>query len=397
MSNTIIITLCSLILVAYVFNITSFRTKIPPVILLLILGWGVRQVLDFIEIVLPDFTFLLPVLGTVGLILIVLEGTLELELNRSKISVIKKSFFGALIPMLVTALIFALILHFIGGSSFRNNLLNILPLCIISSAIAIPSVKNLSAGSQEFILYESSFSDILGVLFFTFLIQNRPFTIHTAGFFSLQVLLILLIAFIATVCLTFLLNKIKHHIKFIPIIVLVILIYSISEVYHLPGLIFILIFGLFIGNIKNIEYLKRFKSLKPDILRIEVQKFRELVIEASFLLRVLFFLLFGYLLETSEIINSETLLWTFGIVLVIFLIRAVQLKLSDIALNPALFIAPRGLITILLFLTIDPAQSILFINSSVIIQVIILTALVMMFGLLLNKEKNKPGGDFEYL
>jgi hypothetical protein len=48
----------------------------------------VREI-TFFDINLPDLTATLPVLGTIGLILIVLEGSLELELNRSKVGLIK--------------------------------------------------------------------------------------------------------------------------------------------------------------------------------------------------------------------------------------------------------------------------------------------------------------------
>jgi hypothetical protein len=50
-----------------------------------------------------------------------------------------------------------------------------------------------------------------------------------------------------------------------------------------------------------------------------------------------------------------------------------------------LFIAPRGLINILLFLTIAPEQNILLVNKSLIIQVIVFSALIMMFGLMIQK------------
>ncbi len=100
MTSTIIITLCILLLIAYIFDLTSSKTRIPSVILLLLLGWGVRQLSEVLHISIPDLSTLLPVFGTVGLILIVLEGSLELELNRSKIRVIKKSVIAALLPMI---------------------------------------------------------------------------------------------------------------------------------------------------------------------------------------------------------------------------------------------------------------------------------------------------------
>lgn len=63
-----------------------------------------------------------------------------------------------------------------------------------------------------------------------------------------------------------------------------------------------------------------------------------------------------------------------------------MLKLFKMATTPLTFIAPRGLITILLFLSIPPLQQLPLIDKSLIIQIIILTAMVMMFGLLGYKK-----------
>jgi hypothetical protein len=197
----------------------------------------------------------------------------------------------------------------------------------------------------------------------------------------------IIISLVATLGLAFLLSKIQHHIKFIPITLIIILIYSISEIYHLPALIFILLFGLFLGNINKIEKFKYKEKLHLADLEKEISKFKELTIEATFLVKTIFFLVFGYLMETSEIINPSTILWAIGIVVIIFCLRAIQLKLSQLPLKPLLFIAPRGLITILLFLSIDPSQKIMLVNKSLIIQVIILTSIIMMGGLLMAKNE----------
>ena len=382
MATTLIITLCSLLLLAYVFDISARFTRIPSVIFLLITGWLVRQGTQLLKWEVPDLTPLLPVLGTVGLILIVLEGSLELEFNKSKIPLIRKSFLSSFFQLFVLAFLLAGLLTFFGEGSFKSSLTNAIPLCVISSAIAIPTVKSLSPYTREFVTYESSLSDILGVLFFNFVALNASFGFITFGSFVLQLLLITAISFGATVGLAFLLNRIDHHIKFAPIMLLVILIYAVSKVYHLPGLVFILLFGLFLGNLDELKGVKWIEKLHPENLNKEVYKFKDLIAEAAFLIRALFFLLFGYLIETHELLNSDTLLWAAGIVAAIFAIRAVQLRLAGLPASPLLYIAPRGLITILLFLSIDPAQQIALINKPLIIQVIILTALVMMFGLI---------------
>jgi hypothetical protein len=201
----------------------------------------------------------------------------------------------------------------------------------------------------------------------------------------LHLLIITAVSLIATVGLSYLLSKIEHHIKFVPIILLVVLIYELSKVYHLPGLIFILIFGLSIGNLDELKRFKWIDFFKPNELKKEVSKFKELTIEAAFLVRALFFLLFGYLIEATEVLNLETLPWALVIGFLIYLLRAIQLKLSHLPLLPLVFIAPRGLITILLFLSIEPTHTISLVNNSLIIQVIILTALMMMIGIMTNK------------
>jgi hypothetical protein len=57
-----------------------------------------------------------------------------------------------------------------------------------------------------------------------------------------------------------------------------------------------------------------------------------------------------------------------------------------------LFITPRGLITILLFLTITPEQALGIVNKSLIIQTIVISVLIMMLGLFITKNK----GQIEY-
>lgn len=389
MTIAFIITLCSLLLIAYTFELTASRTKIPSVLLLLFLGYGVKQLTDFIHIEIPDLSGLLPILGTIGLIVIVLEGALDLELNRSKFGLVRKSLTVAFVPMLVMSLVLAFAFNYFGGYGFKNSLTSAIPLCVISSAIAIPSVKYLTKRNKEFVIYESSMSDILGVLFFNFVALNVTIDFQSFLWFVVHLIIITAISFIATIGLSFLLSKIDHQIKFAPIIVLVILIYAVSKVYHLPALIFILLFGLFIGNLDELKHFKWIKKLNPDALDKEVHKFKEILIEATFIIRALFFLLFGFLINTSELLNQETLVWAGAIVAGIFIFRWIQLKLSGLPAMPLVFIAPRGLITILLFLAIDLENRIDIVGKPLIVQVIILSGVVLMLGLMVSKKKKE--------
>lgn len=389
MTTTIIIIICCLLLIGYFFDFTFSKTKIPSVILLLFLGWIIRQITIILEIQIPNLTPVLPLLGTVGLILIVLEGCLELELNKSKIKVIGKSFITALLPLFILSFLLAFLFQYFGNFTFKNSLLNAIPFCIISSAIAIPSVRYLSKSNNEFIIYESSFSDILGILFFNFMALNETISALSFLSFTIQLLIIVPISFFATVGLAFLLSRSKHHIKYAPIILIVILIYAVSKVYHLPGLIFVLLFGIFLGNIDEFKQFSWFNRFDPENLVQEVTKFKNIVSESTFLIRTLFFLLFGYLVEVSEVLNLETMFWSIGIVAGIFIVRFLLLKIIRLQVMPLLFVAPRGLITILLFFSILPEQSISIVNKSLIVQIIILTSFIMMIGVMKKQKQEK--------
>jgi NhaP-type Na+/H+ or K+/H+ antiporter len=63
-------------------------------------------------------------------------------------------------------------------------------------------------------------------------------------------------------------------------------------------------------------------------------------------------------------------------------------------LIPLLFFAPRGLITILLFISIPAESRISFINEEVITLVILFTIFIQMIGNMLSR-KNKES-DYEY-
>lgn len=391
MTTSIIITLCVLILISYIFDLTSARTKIPSVILLLLIGWLLRQIAIQLNINVPDLSEALPVIGTIGLILIVLEGSMDLELNRSKKKVVIHSMLMAFLPMLILGAGLAIIVQNVTDVSFKTALINVIPLCVISSAIAIPSAQLLSKANRELVTYESSLSDIIGVVIFNFVALNDSFGWLTFGNFFLQILITLAISFVGIIGLSVLLHSITHHVKFVPIIMLIILLYAITKILHLPGLIFIMLFGIFLANLELLRKVKWVKVFHIESLKKEHLRFKEIVAEGSFLIRTLFFLLFGFMIETEDLLDTESLLWAMAITAAIFIIRLAFMKLLKITEKSILFIAPRGLITILLFLSIAQSDKVDLISTSLVIQIVIITALFMMFGLMQNKKtKAKP-------
>ena len=154
------------IIISYFFNLYSKRSGVPAVLLLIGLGIAINYSLRISGFTKPDLLPILGVLGVVGLILIVLEAALDLELIKEKIGLITKSFVVALIGLLGTAYLSAIGLSLLMSVEFLNALLCTIPLSILGSAVILPSVDDVEKEKREFMIYESTFSDIIGIVGF---------------------------------------------------------------------------------------------------------------------------------------------------------------------------------------------------------------------------------------
>ena len=158
----ILFSVCGLIILSYLFSVLNRATRIPSVLLLLATGILLRYLLSS-----TGNSFVIPqavteILGTVGLIMIVLEAGLDLEVTKAKLPLIKSSFFSALVIFVVSSLGVAGILYWwLADTPFISCLVYAIVLSVVSSAIVLPSVHHLSAEKKEFLIYEASFSDCL--------------------------------------------------------------------------------------------------------------------------------------------------------------------------------------------------------------------------------------------
>ena len=149
-----IIGLCAVIIISFFTNILARKTNIPSVLILIGLGVGIQELLKAVHVE-PDFFSSLEILGIVGLIMIVLEAALDLELKKDKWPVIWKSFTIAALSLGLTSLALSFLIRlFVSNMEFLASMVYALPLSIMSSAIIIPSVANLTSYKKEFLIYE---------------------------------------------------------------------------------------------------------------------------------------------------------------------------------------------------------------------------------------------------
>ncbi len=389
---TLIIAASVLIILSYFFNLISKRFNIPSVLLLITTGILINQAMGSMSIGTVDWFPYLEILGIVGLIMIVLEAALDLKLEREKLPVIGKSLLIALIGLVVaTELAAAVIYFFIPGFDWLTATIYATPLSILSSAIIIPSVANMAEEKREFSVYESTFSDIFGIMLFYFLLTLAgPSTGSEAvGGFVTGLLITILVSAVASYGLIYIFQNIKTQVKTFLLIAILILLYAIGKQLHLSSLIIILVFGLVISNSHLFfpGFLK--KTIKPESIKTLYHELHIVTGETAFIVRTFFFIIFGITIVLSSLLSIQVILVSVIILATIYGLRLVLFRLfmgKDIF--PTVYIAPRGLITVLLFFAIPKELQVEQFQSGILLFIIIATSIVMTWAMLRANKKD---------
>jgi len=396
------------VIISYLFNSYSKKSGIPAVLMLIALGvlvgiftgkWDVK------------YDFVLKIFGTVGLILIVLEAALDLKLLKEKLGVIIKSLVVSVIGLGFTSYISALFLSaFINDFELIEALLVTIPLSILSSAIILPSIEDLEEEKKEFMIYESTFSDIIGIISFYAILSMNQTTSETSevyGFIASNLIGTIVFSVIVSYVLIYIFQNLKGHAKLFLLISVLLVLYALGKMMHLSSLIIILIFGLILNNYKLFfrGFLKNF--IAGEKIEDILDDFRLVTVESAFVVRTFFFILFGWSISFKELANLKSFLFAIGILSIIYIVRAIVLfifnrtiKLKEITLE--LFLAPRGLITILLFYAIPKellTEGISNVVDGILLYVILISCLVMTWSMISEKRKleRQEDEDFEVL
>lgn len=383
-TNLVLIALSGLVLISFVFDRLAQLSRVPSVLMLIGLGVGLQALVRDQGWEVPHLGRLLPVLGTVGLILIVLEGALDLHLGEGKNRLIGRALASAFFVLLVTSLSMAFVIQHFTRTTFYQSLANAVPLGVVSSAVAIPSVMHLGSEKREFLIYETSLSDILGVVLLNFVLMNPILRFSSFVHFGME---LLVITALSLGCCLLLLLAMQRNGRFFLILSALLLVYAVGKIFHLSSLLLVLVFGLFINNTSVLIPKRLTHLLNDDGLEAKLPLFKTITAEGAFFVRTLFFTVFGYTVNLNALADGQTWLMGTALVAVIFAVRGVYLKfVAKVDLIPELFVAPRGLITILLFLSI-PAKLQLVQLEGVLLLTVLLTSLALTIGLQLNHRR----------
>lgn len=353
MTTQVLLVGSALLLIAYAVDIAARRYRFPAILALLALGLVVNFFTPETQSLRGGLDTALPFLGTLGLILIVLEAALDLDIHREKFGMLARALLSAVVSILFLAGAFGLaFVWLLDVTPYLAGLLAI-PLAIVSSAVAIPAAQRLGDEAREFVTYESALADIVGVMLFYAWLGGKG----VASGFALNLfgggLLSLAISVLFVIGLYLLMNRLTGHVRFVPMMAGLLLLYATGKALNLSPLLLVLAFGLFLSNLAALQrrwyFLERMGSEEfPQVAR----EFKAQVTEFTFAVRSLFFVALGIWVDLPSLLTWPAILWALFILVVIFVSRRVILWLIRAPKVQELFwVSPRGLITVLLLLT----------------------------------------------
>lgn len=343
-----------LVFLAHLFTGIFSRTRIPDVILLIIIGIVVGPVLGLTS---PElFGAVGPVFTTITLIIILFESGIALRL-----SMLRSALGGA---MILAPVSFFLTMFVVAGITIWLTDLEILPAFILgaivgstSETVVIPLVRQMRIREETSTLLsvESSVNDVLSIVITVALVQA-----YTAGRFEIAsvsgdliaaFLVALVFGIIGAMIWSILLNRIhaiKNAMFTTPAFVFVI--YGIVETLGFSGAIAALAFGVTIGNIETIR-IPIFKTLtvKEPVGLSQTEKI--FFSEVAFLLKTFFFIYLGISLE---LISSWLIIVGLILTVVAFILRLPAVKISVSKAVPSKDVSvmavmiPKGLAAVVL-------------------------------------------------
>ena len=266
-----------------------------------------------------------------------------------------------------------------------------IPLSILSSAIILPSIEDLDEEKREFMIYESTFSDIVGIISF-YSVLNMINSPGSGGAYSelfTNLILTVIFSVLISYALIYVFQKIKGQVKLFLLIAILLLLYAVGEITNFYPLLIILIFGMTLNNYKVFFRGALMKILNQEKVEGVLDDMKVITAESAFVVRTFFFIIFGWSVYLGSLLSWSVIGLGLLVLVVIYLVRALILFIFNGAnLNPQLFLAPRGLITILLFFAIPKELSPGTDFEGVLLFVILFSCVIMTWAMIVRK-KNK--------
>ena len=292
-----------LVFLAHLFTGIFSRTRVPDVLLLIIIGICIGPAFGLVST--SQFGVVGPVMTTITLIIILFESGTALELNT-----LRSSVGGA---MALANLSFFLTMGAVAGFALWLTDLELIPAFIlgaivssISETIVIPLIKQirLRKESQAILSLESSVNDVLSIVITLALIAAYQLGEFQVAAITGKLIASFMVAIVFGVTGAFIWSKLLSRVHAIKDAMFttpafVFIIFGIVEILGFNGAIAALAFGITIGNVESIQFPVFKKPVADEPVGLTTTE-RVFFSEVAFLLKTFFFVYLGISLELTS-------------------------------------------------------------------------------------------------
>ena len=393
--GNLVLSIGIIIFAAHLFTAMFKKTKVPDVLLLIIIGIFIGP--NFLNILNPhDFGFAGPILSSIALILMLFEGGNQLSLTNLKDS-LKDSVPITLVSFLLifiisTSLVFIFVTQDILTAMYSGAILG-----NISPAVVVPFIKllELSEKTKSLLFIESAMTDVLTIVLALTLLDSfgsGDLTIlGLVGQLLTSLVMATLLGLGGAILWSIVLEKIRQfpNTMFTTLAFLFIL-YGLADRLGYSGPITILVFGILLANAKKVplEIVRKFGSSElSEFSILEKSFFSEII----FIVKTFFFIYLGLSIQFGNFtIIVGGLIMSFAIYGCRFIVVRLILPNTETKREAVLIssIIPKGLaaavlVELPLFNTQFPIETLLLFETvrglvySVVFFSIILTAIMV--------------------
>jgi len=395
-----------LVFAAHLFEAVFRRTRIPDVLLLIIIGLCLGPFFHVVSV--SDFGELGTAFTIITFIVILFEAGLRLDINALLVTFRRTALLAILVFFLTMAAASTVALLFFDIGIAQSLTLGAIVGCT-SPAVVAPIIRqlNMKADTQIILLIESTLTDVLSIVITIALIEATLLGKFDIGImtgtlissFVMATLLGIICAFIWSIIL----NRIRNlQNSIFTTVAFIFIVYGIAELMGYGGAITALTFGIVFGNIELFRHplvkLFRHDIFSKPVSPTENEKgfFSELV----FLLKTFFFVYVGISIQiTSWWVVWAALILTFVILLIRFPVvkftMPKSIRIPDVSIMAVMI--PKGLATAVLA-SIPLQQGI---ENGYLIQnivyVIILASIILTSVLIPIVERTKSSKLFRFI
>ncbi len=346
-----------LIFAAHLFEAIFRRTRIPDVLLLIIIGLCLGPIFNIVSP--TQFGEIGPIFTTITFIIILFEAGIGLNIN-SLIETFRRTTVLAILVFIFTLAAISAAATYLGGLGLAQSLMLGAIVGCTSPLVIAPIIAhlNMKPHSETILLVESTITDVLSVvitvgLIEAYLLGKFDFGIMAGTLLSSFVLAIIL-GVLSAFGWSMVLNRIRNlQNSMFTTMAFVFIVFGVAELLGYGGAITAIAFGITLGNIELlrqplVKLFKRNIFSRPQGLTEDERGFYS---EVVFLLKTFFFVYVGISLQLA----SWWVIWA-GIALtfIVLLIRLPIVRFTIPKSTPvadASFIAvmiPKGLATAVL-------------------------------------------------